>query len=214
LVTLTTALELSCLIIAAICLYQDKDATWRSMIVFLLFTCLIEFTGKIMRQRHQDNNWIYNIYIIAEAGFTGAMYVNLIQQYVRKYKLHVAAFLLLAGLYIYEVYIHGIYQFNNVTTTVMSVVFVFYGLYFYYLLIKAPRHYKLNQHPDFWWVAGSLLFYYVTSVSTLYFAVFNTRVHKVFTYRHYSYMFFNTILYGCWSYSFICRYRQRKLIRS
>ena len=167
-----------------------------------------------MRQRHQDNNWIYNIYLIAEAGFTGTMYVHLIQHYVQKPRLHITVLVLLTGLYIYELNIHGIFVFNSTTTTVLSIVLVFYGLYFYYLLIKDPRHFNLNRHPEFWWVAGSLLFYYTTTVSALYFAVFNTEIKKIYTYRHYAYLCFNIILYGCWSYSFICRYRQRKLIPS
>ena len=184
------------------------------MFAFLLLTCLFEIAGKIIGKRSNNNDWIYNIFVIAETLFTYAMYVYLVRHYARNIKIHIVLFCLLTLLYLYEVTLHGFFVFNNITTAVMSVMFIGYSLYYYYLLIKAPRYVNLNNHPAFWWVAGSLLFYYGTSVITLYDAIFQANYSLVFTYRYYAYLCFNIIHYGLWSYSFICRYRQRQLTHS
>jgi len=184
------------------------------MFAFLLLTCLLEIAGRVIGKRSHNNDWIYNIFIIAEAAFTGAMYVSLVWHYAKSYILHTALFAALVLLYIYETKLHGFFVFNDVTTVVMSVLFIGYGLYYYYLLIKDPGYFNLNTHPAFWWVAGSLFFYYGSSVIGLYFAVFNVENFDLFTYRRYAYLCFNIIHYGLWSYSFICRYRQRKLTHS
>lgn len=94
----------------------------------------------------------------------------------------------------------------------MSVLFIVYGLYYYYVLIKDLGYLQLSKHPPFWWVAGALFFYYGTSVISLYYTVFQAQENSpLFTYRSYAYLCFNIIHYGFWSYSFVCRYRQRKL---
>jgi hypothetical protein len=205
-------LELSCFIIAAICVAQDKHMIWRSMFAFLLLTCFLEITGRIIGRRSGNNDWIYNLFIIAETAFTGAMYVHLLWRYTKNYKLHITLFAVLAVLYAYELSLHSFFVFNDITTAAMSVLFIGYGLYYYYLFIKDPGYLNLNTHPAFWWVAGSLFFYYGSSVISLYFAIFKVENRELFTYRRYAFLCFNIIHYGLWSYSFICRYRQRKLI--
>ena len=184
------------------------------MFAFLLLTSLLEITGRVIGKRSHNNDWVYNIFVIAETLFTGVVYVYLVRQYARNIKIHIALLCLLALLYIYEVALHGFFVFNNITTAVMSVIFIGYSLYYYYLLIKDQGYFNLNTHPAFWWVAGSLFFYYGSSVISLYFAVFNIKNGDLFTYRHYAYLCFNIIHYGLWSYSYICRYRQQKLIHS
>lgn len=161
------------------------------------------------------NNWVYNIYIVLEASFTGAMYLYLISKYSRQKRLHTGIFALLAALYVGELFMNGsFYRFNDISTTTMSVLFIGYGLYYFYLLIKDPGYLKLSKYPPFWWVAGNLFFYYGSTVMSLYFAIFKLQNQHVFTHRQDIYLCLNIILYGFWSYSFICRYHQRKLTHS
>ncbi len=180
----------------------------------MLLTLIAEIGGRATRQNVQLNNGIYNIFLVAEAGFTSAMYGFLINKYVKINKLIWVSIAILVVLYTYEIFIHlrGIFDFNDITTTLMSVFFIGYGLYYYYLLIKNEDYLELINYPPFWWVAGTLLFYYGSSAIELFFTILNTQNARLFAYRHVIYICLNIIQYGFWSYSFICRYRQRRLI--
>jgi len=180
------------------------------MVVFMLLTCISEITGRILRLSNKKNDWVYNLFLIAEAGFTTAMYDYFISKYLKKRPLILVGGGLLIILYVYEIIIHGIFISNDLTITIMSIMFIGYALYYYLLLIKDDTYVKLVKYGPFWWVAGTLLFYYGSCASDLYFTIFkNTNLfgHK----RYLIYVWLNIIQYGLWSYSFICRYKCREL---
>ena len=180
---------------------------------FMVITCFLEILGKALGVNKLHNDWVYNIYLVAEAGFTITMYGYLINKYVKNYRLILFSGALLIILYIYEISVHGVFIFNNVTTATMSVLFIGYGLYYYYLLMKDEDYLKLKTYPPFWWIAGALLFYFGSTASDLYYSIVSVKIYPLFTSRHFIYIYLNIILYGFWSYSFICRYRQRKSIQ-
>lgn len=171
--------------------------------------------GIITNNNESLNNELYNFFLIIETGFTLNMYYNLIRTHVKATNLIVCIALVLMALYVLEIIQHSFYNFNNITTTVMSVIFVDLGLFYYLLLMKADNYIKLNFYPPFWWVVGTLFFYYGSTASNLFFTIF--KAHKselLFQYRHLVFVLLNLIQYGFWSYSFICRYYQRKSIHS
>ena len=206
--------EIICFVISAVCLYRDKKLAWRGMALFMLLTCIIEIFGREKRHSLHGNNWIYNIFLIIEAIFTNAMYGYLIFEYTRNKSWLWIGCVILTISYIYETntHIHGIFDFNNITATIMSVSFIGYSFYYYFLLITDEAFLKLRTHPAFWWVGGTLLFCYGSTVSDLFFSVAKTKNTFFYTNRHSIYICLNIILYSFWSYSFICRYHQRKLI--
>jgi hypothetical protein len=202
--------ELICFIIACICLSGDKSTTWKSWIVYLLITCTTEITGKILRHAHDThlNEFIYNIYILFEAGFTTALLSKILCPYTNAKPVIYGGLSLLILLYIIEIVQHGVYVFNNMTTTVMSVLFVLYGLYYYYLLLKDERYIKLKRHAPFWWVTGIVFFYFGSTVSNLIFSIIVVEDNSD-TFRYNIYLSLNILLYSFLSYSFLCRYLQR-----
>ena len=202
--------ELICFIIAIICLTGDKSTTWKSWIIYLFITCVTEITGKILRHAHDThlNELIYNIYILFEAGFITALLSNIISRYTNTKPVIYGGLSLLMFLYMIEVIQHGIYIFNNMTTTVMSVLFVLYGLYYYYLLLKDEQYVKLTCHAPFWWVTGIVFFYFGSTVSNLIFSIIVIEDNSD-SFRYNIYLSLNILLYSFLSYSFICRYLQR-----
>jgi hypothetical protein len=198
-----TVSELICLIIALICLTKDSSLIWRIMILYMLITCLAEFAGVYVERQGHFNYWIYNSFLFFEAGFNLLIFGYLYTQY-NKSKYSLVGVSLFVILYTYQLNRHGINAYDNLTYTIMSATYVLYGLYYYHLLILDDNHVNLKYLPAFWWVAGTIFFYFGNTACNL----FSIRFGGLKTYQHLSYVVFkvlNVILYGCWSYSFICK---------
>lgn len=198
-------IEAACFIIALVSLIRDANWAWRSMVLFMLITYLTEITGKLLRTGHHSNQWLYNVFLLFEAGFTSFMFNNVLSKYINSKPLIIGGLGFLLALYTYDIVSHGFFVFNDITATVMSVVFVIYSFYYYYLLIKDEHYIDLKRSAAFWWVAGSLFFYFGSTAVNLFFTFLqNVRVagHNI-TYFIFSAL--SAFLYACWSYSFICR---------
>lgn len=211
--SINTIAEIICFLTAAVFLTKDKNPIWRLFTVYLLITCITEEVGLILK-RHgimRTNVFIYNILLLFESLFMSLMFLNIICHYRNFRPIFYSGLFLATFIFILEAIIHGLYIYNNITTTIISILFIGYGLYYYYLLIKDEDYYRLGKHAPFWWVAGTLFFYFGTTVSDLYFSIFNTKAALLFTHRYLIYNYLNIVLYGFWGYSFVCRYRQRKL---
>ena len=79
--TVNTFIESICLLIAVIGLMKERDNAWRSQIFYLAATCIAEFAGIYFKIRYHNNQWVYNIFILVEAGFTFYFFNHLIQAY-------------------------------------------------------------------------------------------------------------------------------------
>ena len=207
--TTTIIAELICLMAACLFLYRDRQAAWRSQVFFLLFTVVVEIFGKTLKIANKTNDLIYNVYIIAETCFVLYVFRSLISPYKKRDKLFLATIVLYFLFYGLDTRNHGIYTFHNATTLLISVVFIGCGSYYLYLLINDERDIYLVRHGPFWWTAGALCYYYGSSVNELYFTLLSAESERDYTYRHSIFIILNLILYGCWSYSFYCRYLQR-----
>jgi len=213
--TLNTAVETICFVIAFLCLKKDPGLVWRSMILFLFVTCVTEMSGIYFRGLYladrvhvHPNIWLYNLFLLFQAGFFSWMFQHLLNKYIKSRPIIVSGLALLVMIYAYEIFTHGIFVYNELTNTVMSVLIVLYSFYFYYCLIKDEAYIKLKNSPEFWWVAGVLFFYFGTTACNLFYdklasIIINTK--QSFNYLKYLFYAFNVLLYGCWSYSFICR---------
>jgi len=212
--TPNTFIEILCFLVAIAYLITDKNAVWRSMILYLLFTCIAEIAGIYFGRKTHNNNWIYNIFLVIEACFTNLMFVNLFNKYHKSKLMVVPGLALFAIFYVLGLMNHGFFVYNNFTYTLMSVLYVLYSLYYYYLLITDDSFINLKSSPEFWWTAGTLFFYFANTVCNL----FDEKLEEVMvtSTRNLSYVIFaglNIILYTCWSYSFICRKWQTKMLK-
>ena len=140
--TLNTAVEIICFFIAIFCLIKDANLAWRSMILFLFITCIVEMIGIYIKRLNltdsthvHSNAWIYNVLIFFQAAFFSLMFQYLLNKYIKKY-IFIAGFTLVIILHVYEIFHHGILIYDGLTNIVMSVLLVLYSFYFYYCLIK------------------------------------------------------------------------------
>ena len=200
--TFNTTSEMVCLLFSIICLSQDKNMMWRYFMLYLLITLCAELAGIHLKRQHSNNQWIYNLLMIPDCIFISAIFYSLLE---KPYKVIVGFTVLILIMYAYETMHHGIMSFNNTTNSLMAVIFVFWSLWYFYLLLKNDKYSRLAFYSDFWWVAGVLFFYFGNTAVNL----FRGKLHFMITPKHfltyYIYNILNILLYGCWSYSFICR---------
>jgi hypothetical protein len=211
--TLNTAVEFLCLLVAIICLFKDKSPIWKTMAFFLLVTCISELAGIYFKRIYvangmhgHQNVWIYNILLIFQACFFSLMFQHLLSKYFGSKSMIIGGLAAIVAVYIYELADHGIFLYNQHANTVMLVLLMFYGLSYYYNLFRYDKYINLLFYPDFWWVAGVLFFYFGSTACDVYFD--NIPFEKAKSLGYLSSAIFkilNVILYTCWSYSFICR---------
>ena len=211
-VTINTTAETICFISAVILLRKDTVVIWRTIIVFLLITCITELAAIPIKKRYIadpihtiSNIWLYNILLLFQAMFFSLMFAYLFKNHKHSKPILFGALLVIYVLFVYEVFLHGIFEYNNLTQTVMSVLLVFYSFFYFYNLLKSDNNINLKYSPEFWWVVGTLFFYFGGTACNIFYEKIKAVliIHK--HYLGYIYNALNIILYSCWSYSFICR---------
>jgi hypothetical protein len=197
--------EIACFVTALVCLTKDSHLAWRSMVLFLLIICLTEVTGLFIRKSHHSNAWLYNIYLVFEASFTSLLFGSILGKYFNSKPLILSGLAVLLLLYVYELFDHGLYIFNDLTATVMSVIFVLYSVLYYFLLIKDEEYVDLKRSAPFWWVAGALFFYFGSTACNLFYPFLKDVKIAGHNITYYIFTALTILLYSCWSYSFICK---------
>lgn len=204
--TVNTTSELICFITAVVCLTKDRNLIWRSMILYLFITCLAEFTGKYIWINNKNNNWVYNIFLLCESGFTSLMFINLFSKHTDSKPMVLNGLALFLVCYASEIAHHGFFNYNNLTFSFESVQFVLYSLYYYYLLLKDDEFITFKSSVDVWWVCAVLFFYFGnTACNLFYHQLDNIRIYGNEQLVDFIFKVLNIILYGCWSFTFILR---------
>ena len=202
--TFNTSFELICLAFAILCLWRTHELVWKSLIFYLFIICLAEFTGVYLKRHYQSNQWIYNVLLVFQIGFTSIMFKHLFDKYSIGKPAVFLGWLLLLSLYIIDLLTHGFFKFNMLTYNTMSVVFILYSLFYFYLLLNDEAYIDLKYSAKFWWVTGVLFFYFGSTAVNL-FRGKTAIMLSGHSLSYYIYIVLNMILYGCWSYSFICK---------
>src|ERR1700743_877708 len=125
-----------------------------------MYSWVTGLTGHFLRLAHHTNAWVYNISLVAEAVFTSVLFGSILKQYLKARPLIIGGLVLTFAMYIFELIQHSVIVFNDLTVIVMSVIFVVYSLYYYFLLIKDEHYIDLKRNASFWWVTGSLFYYF------------------------------------------------------
>ncbi|SHG46159.1 hypothetical protein [Pedobacter caeni] len=211
--TVNTIIEFSCLLVACLCLYKEKDPIWRLSILYLLFTCFTEVSAIHLRKvLHQSNLYLYNVFLLVECGFISTFFYFLYKKYVNKSKWLIGWLSLFALFYTLELISNNFLNFTFKTASALSVAFVLASLYFYYLILKDEKFERLSIYPPFWWVNGTLIFYFGSTSTNIFFDYLIQDQISIFpqSIRYRIFNILNVLLYCCWSYAFLCKYLQRK----
>ncbi|WP_158800051.1 hypothetical protein [Pedobacter sp. L105] len=208
--TINTASEFICFLISVFCLLKDKNAYWRSFMFYMLLVCLTELGGLFLRSIAVSNSMLYTGFLIIECSMISTFFYYTFYKYYPKSKWIYAWFALFLIAYIAELVDNHFSIFSYRTTTFMSVAFVIASLYYYLLITRDEKFRKLGSDPQFWVINGILFFYFGSTACNVF---FDYLIHEVSpisqSIRYITFNILNILLYSCWSYAFICRYRQR-----
>ena len=216
-ITVNTLSEFFCLVISVLCLYRDKDKAWKSFILFLLLTCLTEIAGIYVREQLAQRNFmIYNFFLVIECTALNYFFYHLFKEN-RDLKKFLTGWLVFFLLFCFiELYVKHFNAYISASTTILSVEMILASIYFYYLLLKEEKFRQLSKYAPFWWVNGTICFYFGGIACNIFFSyLLKDKTPGVA--RSTGYIVFsilNVILYSSWSYSFICRYFQRTSSRT
>ena len=223
-ITSYTITEVICFIIALIFLIKDPDFAWRILILFLFITCLVEIGTIPMIKLYKanpisenSNAWVFNILLLFQMGLYSFMFEHLISKYFKSKSAILSGLAVFLIAYLYEIFFlnpHGIYDYNSITETLMSVLFILYSLFFYYLLLKDESYIILKYSAEFWWVTGTLFFYFGSIACTLFYEILKSEPKSNKVYLSYISDILIIILYSCWSYSFICKKRSTQISKA
>ncbi len=211
--TLNTISEFFCLAISLFCLYRDKDKVWKGFILFILLTCITETAGIYIRNElHRPNFMLYNIFLVIECAVLNLFCYHLVKGNDNGKRLLVAWLVFFLLYYFFELYSKHFKAYVSTSSTIMSVEIVLVSIYFYYRLLKEEKFRQLGKYAPFWWVNGTICFYFAGMACNIFFKYLLqdvTSPHVTYSARYIVFSILNVILYACWSYSFICRYFQR-----
>lgn len=198
--------EIICFIFSLICLEKDENKAWIGQIIYLFTVCIAELEGVYLKLNHQPNQWPYNLLLISQITLITFMFWDLLK---KNHTLKVTIFcvvIVLSFIYLIEIFEHGIFRFNSLTYNTMSVIFVIYSLYYFYLQLKVDSYINLLREAEFWWVSGVLFFYFgVTAINLFRGKLSLILVTPKHALPYYILAVLNIILHGFWTYSFICR---------
>lgn len=209
-ITLNTVSEFFCLAISMLFLYREKDKVWKNFILFLLLTCLVEIIGLHMRIRHQPNFMVYNVFLVIECTVMNYFIYHLVEGNHKLKKLLTGWLIIFLLFYFIELYVKHFNAYVSAATTLMSVELILASIYYYYRLLKEEKFRQLSKDASFWWVNGTICFYFAGMACNIFFKYLLQEKAAVTSSANYIlFSILNVILYSCWSYSFICRYLQR-----
>lgn len=211
-ITVNTAAEAFCFVVSLICLYRDKEPAWRLFILFLLVTVVVEVCGIYVRtELHLPNFMIYNVFLLVECLVQSYFFYYLYKTYRSTRRLFTGWLIIFAFFYFTELVKSHFGAYVSASSTTMSVGLILASVYFYYLLLKEEKSRQLVTYAPFWWVNGTICFYFAGIACNLFFSyLVQDRTPGIgHSARYIVFSILNIILYLSWSYAFICRYRQR-----
>lgn len=200
-----------CLAFSLYFLYRDKSRFWIITNLYLVLVVLTQIIARYSARTYHTNIGVYNVYIILEISYiTYAFYVFL-SQYIKIKNWLTGIYIGTMITYTTYTYLYSLSVYNAFTISLASVIFVIYSLMYFYLLLKDENYIDLRNYPAFWWVGGTLIFYFGSTLANFFDDIAQHIYLGKYNARAIIYITLNFFLYAFWAYSFVCRARQRKL---
>ena len=212
LLTFVSTIESICALFAIIFLIRDKNLFWKITIVYMLIVPSTEIFARYIGRLYHNNLIVYNIYALVELTYITYAFYIFLKDFLDIKKFIVPVYAIILAIYFGFSLTHNPFaEYNSITVSIMSVVFVIYGLLYFYFLLKDEKYIDLKFHPEFWWVGGAIIFYFGGTLANFFDDIILQKFLGKYNTRHIIYTTLNIFLYSFWSYSFVCRARQRTI---
>ncbi len=179
---------------------------------FLLLTTLVEGTGYIVYfVLHKPNNyWVFNAFLPVEILYLSWLFFKILPPNWTNRIFLISGAVLFLCFYFFESATSSFLLMSNTAKKMAGFYITLLCLLYYYGLFKSNEYIELKKSVAFWIISGCFLFYVSSIVCDIFFdylLIINYKNLKPV--RYLIFIFLNLIMYGCWSYAFICRYRQK-----
>jgi len=210
---ITCVFEFICFLVSVLSLRERNKKDWiRYFPLYLFFVFAFDLYGYIESKfiHAQNNYWLYNCFKLIDGWFCFLILYKISATYYTKKIVYILEMTLGASVFIYEAITIGFSQYFRLTDLTNNVCVIFSSLMYYYYLLKDDEMIKLSVSTPFWIVAG-FFFFSFGSITTSLFFKYLADINKQLgiPVRYIIFIAINLILYSCWSYAFICRYKQR-----
>ena len=201
--------EVVCLFFAFRYLTGTEKSFWKSFRWFLLVTVLLETAGFILQNTGGNNHWIYNLYLPIEVLFKFYVFYKLCKGYFKVQYWLLGFLAIFAILYLSESIDNGFREYSYVSNSVASVAIIILCCFYFYYFLKKEEYVNIYEHAPFWVITALFFFYLGTTACNIFFNYLaSIYVKQHIPIRYITFTMLNFIMYGCWSYSFVCKYRQ------
>jgi hypothetical protein len=204
--------EYVCMIFAFRYLAGEKNVLWSSFKWFMLLTVVVETVGYVLLVSDIVNHGMYNIYLPLETFFKFYILYLLCRDYFKVSYIVVPFLLLFSAIWIYDSVITDFTKYGVRSNSVASLGILVICCAYFYFFLKKEEYVNIYEHPPFWIITG-LFFFNLGGMAVF---VFFDYLASIYLKQHIPIRFIiftllNFMLYGCWSYSFLCRYRNKAL---
>jgi hypothetical protein len=207
--TIIIFFEIICLLVSLFYLYK-KESYWKNFIWFLLLTVAVEISGYfIYFIFHHSNHWMFNIYLLIETLFVSWILYKLCKDYFNCKPWILTGLIIFIIAYLYESIKSNFLEYSFNSNTIISTFIICICCMYYYYLLKNIEYVNLIKHAPFWIIAGIFFFYFGRIASNFFFDyLVSLNKDSIKPVRYIIFIVLNFILYSCWSYAFICKYKQ------
>lgn len=205
---LVIIIEFICFSLAFLFLRKVND-WWR---IFMPYLCLVLFTETVglFHPKNGNNYWIYNLYL-AVYFLISFLILSRICDSLFRIKPYFLIGLSIVGItYFIESILSNFKGLSIRSYSLANAFIVIICCSYYYHLLKQEGFIEIKKHAPFWIVTGLLFFCFGSTVSYLFFdTLAQINIKYGLPVRQVIFIVLNFILYSCWSYAFLCRYRQK-----
>jgi hypothetical protein len=204
-------IEFLCLVFSLIYLTNKHIGWYIHFTWYLAITVVVESLGYYTYfYLHRSNHMIFNLFLPLEFVFTGWIMFKVYEPMLHSKYAIMLTLAIVCIIYLTESITNDFSEYSTRANIAFSIAVVVSCLFYYYHLIKTDEYINVYKYGDFWVVTGLFIFYFVETASNFFFTYTSSINRKsIIPIRFIIHIILNFILYSCWAYSFICRYRRK-----
>ncbi|MBV9986967.1 MAG: hypothetical protein JO301_04775 [Chitinophagaceae bacterium] len=201
--------EIVCMLFAFRFLAGEENY-WGSFRWFMVFTVVVETIGYVLLMQGKVNHGLYNLYLPVEMFFKYYILYRLCRSYFRVTYWIIPFLVLFVALYIFEGITNHFDRYSVQSNSVAALGILIICVSYFYHFLKKDEYVNIYEHAPFWIITALFFFYLGGTACNLFFDYLADIYRKQhIPVRFIIFTILNFMLYGCWSYSFVCRYRRK-----
>lgn len=204
-------IEAFCCICGFVFLNKDRSV-WKYFKWILLITVLKEVVGytTAILMPGQNNHWWFNIFLPVDFIIYTCILHYACRRYFRDRSVIILGSVCFAIIFFYESYMNSFAKYSLLASNIAAVYYLLFCCLYYFFLLKQEGYEDILRSPSFWVITGLFVFYFSRTACNVFFT-YLVEINEILLkpIRYVIFIILGFILYGLWSYAFLCRYRQR-----